>query len=182
MSTDTSRQPRHSPFLPGLPRGSAILWLALALLILLAVPLFALAASLRADVAQLRRAAHAAQAAAASPPPVETLTSLQAGATGSMAAEATLEAALDGNPPWRAILERIVPPPTAAVRLSRLEQSGLDLSIEGVAANDLAFRAYLGHLQGTPLLDLATLQASTNSTSGGAVAFSIRARLRSYAR
>lgn len=165
-----------------IPPGAAALWLALAVLILLSVPLFTSFTSLRAEVARLRAAVVDAQVSGASPPSAEALASLQEGAIQSMAAEAGLQAALAGGIPWRAVLERIVPPPSASIRLTGLQQQGADLTIEGVALDDLSLRAYLGRLQGTPIFEVATLQASTSSAVAGAVAFTINVRMRENTR
>jgi len=182
MAPPSTQKPHGLTSSSKLPRGAALLWLALAVLILLSVPLFALLADLRAQVAQLRNAAAGAQVSGAVAPSSQALAALQAGAARSMATEDSLEGAADANIAWRAVLERVVPAPSAGVRITCLRQHGLDLTVEGVAADDPSFRAYLGRLQGTPLIDLTTLQASTSSASAGSVAFSINARLRSFAR
>jgi len=178
---DASQSPRRSFWPSGLPRGAALLWLALVLLILLSVPLFGLLAGLRTEVAQLRLAALTAQISGAVAPAGRPLAAAEVAAGQLAAAQATVEAAV-GNPiPWRAILERAMPEPGVAVGLTSLQQDGATLAIAGVAADDSAFADYLARLQGTALFDVATLEASTSSTSGGQVAFTIAVRLRGAA-
>jgi len=147
-------------------------------LILLSVPLFGLLADLRADVAQLRLAAMGAQASGAISPTGQVQAVLQAAACQTAAAEAAVEALAIRPMPWRAILERALPEPGSAVRITSLRQERATLTIEGVAASEAFFQGYLTRLQGTPFLDVASLQASTNSTSPGAISFTIDAQLR----
>jgi Tfp pilus assembly protein PilN len=180
METDAVARPgphRGSPQ----SRGAAVLWLTAATLVLLALPLFALFASLRADVARLQAAVVEAQVAAASPAPAEDLATLRAAAASGLTTEASVQAALAGRTgvAWVAVLERIVPPAPAKVSLTGLQQRGCDLAIHGQAIDEPALLTYLARLQGSPLFEAVQLQ-STAGAGGTIIAFSVAVRLRGY--
>lgn len=184
MLPHVRRKLRFLPLPSACERGAAILWLAVAALVLLSLPLFVLFANLRSEVANLQAAIVAAQVALAQPLSSEELAALQAAAASNDAVEAGLQGSIADaaqGAPWQALLECIVPPPSLPVRLTGLHQLGADLTVQGLAG-EAALSAYVARLSGTPLFDLVACQPATGATptADGAIPFSVALRLRGY--
>ncbi len=161
-----------------LPRGTAILLLGLAILLLLSLPLFALFASMMADRARLRSAVVAAQVVGAEPATLEALRALRAAAAEGATIEDLLAGAAHAAVPWQAILERVVPPATAGVRLVALTQHGAEIEVRALADAEPSLAAYEARLRGSSLFRSVTLQRGL--AQPGAIAFTLTLTLREY--
>ncbi len=161
-----------------LPRGTAILWLGLMLLILLSLPLFALFASMMSERARLRAALVAAQHVSAEPASLETLLALRAAAVEGTSAELAIARALHPLP-WPVVLERVLPSPAAGVRLVGLSQRGQEIQLRAIASAEASLAAYEAHLRASPLFRSVSVQRSL--TAPGALTFTATLTLAEYA-
>ncbi len=180
MARDTRTRPGIS-FLPSLlPQGAAVLWLAVAVLVLLSLPLFALFASFLGDVSRLQAAVVAAHAAAVSPATAEELAALQAQAALSAAVEEGMQAVVvSGGAAWGVVLERIIPLPSSGISLTGLEQHGADISLRGRAIHESALTAYVARLQTAPAF-ASVRREDVPGAAQGPIAFRLALRLQGY--
>ncbi len=186
MRGDSQRKPAHLLMRAPLPQGAALLWLATAVLVLLSLPLFALFASMRADVSRLQAAIIQAQARSASPATQEELAALRQAAASGLASDESVStavaAAVQGGVPWTAVLERILPSQGTGVSLAALEQRGSELRLRGSASSEAALTAYLARLSAASIF--SSVQAERNVASQpvgpGPLAFTVTLRVRGY--
>ena len=143
---------RTCPF----PRGALLLWLAMAVVVLLSIPLYATLTALQADVRKLQAGIVEAQTWRVSVPSAEEMASLQATAADVVATEERLQAAFtqasQGRALWASALERLIPAPSLPqVRLSGLKQEQSQLIIQGIAEDEDSLLLYVERLRSSPL-------------------------------